>query len=208
MSLLHKSYSIPKQKEPKQKVPLKWQTYFSLTFFSLLGLLVCLLCLTQNATAKTPNRFKVTKVSASASKGGIDIISNFKLSLSSKAYEAINQGVPIDIILNYAQPKHYFWGIQYKNLDTTIFTLSRHSLSGNYVLKNQTTFRNTQFQTVDDALKQISLFQLKRINNQNTDEIAIRIYLDLFRLPPQIRANAFFSGRWRHDSDWTIWRVS
>ena len=173
-----------------------------------LFILFCFILNHQVAESKTPNRFKINKVVASSTVDGIDTISNFKLSLSSMTFDAINQGIPIDIVLSYAEPKRLFWGIRYKQLDKTMFRISRHSLSGNYVLQNRSSFKNFQFQTIDDALKQIALFQLKRINRQNLSEIAVRIHLDLYALPPQIRAKAFFSGRWRHDSKWTIWPVS
>ena len=182
--------------------------FFKIITILCLSLSIFYSTVTTSAFAKTPNRFKVTNVTASASKDGIDTISNFKLSLSSMTYDAINQGIPIDIVLSYAIPKHRFWGIQYKELNKTIFKISRHSLSGNYVLKNISSFRNQQFQTIDDALREISLFQLKRLDQQSLKEIAVRIHLDLYALPPQIRAKTFFSGRWHHDSKWTIWPVS
>ena len=139
---------------------------------------------------------------------GIDILSRFQLSLSNTAYDAINHGVPIDIVLSYARPKHRFWGMHYKTLDSTVFSLSRHTLSDSYQLYNSSTFNTQQFITIDEALKHIALFQIKRLEKQQLDTLAVRIHLNLFTLPAQIRANAFFSKRWKHDSLWTVWRIS
>ncbi len=161
-----------------------------------------------NSLAEEATRFSVTSVTASAKNNGTDTLSRFELSLSSTAFDAINHGVPIDIVLSYAEPQKRFWGSNFKPIDRTVFSLSRHALSNSYQLHNSTTFRTHQFITIDDALKHISLFQIKRLERIMLEKLAVRVHLDLFTLPAQIRANAFFSKRWKHDSQWTIWSVS
>ena len=167
-----------------------------------------LLFIVSSSLANEATRFSVESVTASTKNHGTDTLSRFQLSLSSTAFDAINHGVPIDIVLSYAEPQKRFWGSSYKPIDRTVFSLSRHALSNSYQLHNSTTFRTHQFITIDDALKHISLFQIKRLERIVLEKLAVRVHLDLFTLPAQIRANAFFSKRWKHDSQWTIWSVS
>lgn len=168
-------------------------------------LLLCFLFCTK-AFANTPARFEILAVSSShKTEHNINILSRFQLSLSSLVYDAINHGVPIEIVLSYAEPKTHFWMTQYKNINSTVFEISKDSLSGNYLLKNKDTYKNVQFISIDEALRHIALFQTKTINKPEINKIATRIHLNLFTLPPQIRGRAFFSGRWRHDSKWKIW---
>ena len=158
---------------------------------------------------KNSTRFSVIDVISSNTKNNtLQLLSRFQLSLSSTAYEAIDHGVPIDIVIEYAKPLDRLWGTQYKELDKSLFRLTRHTLSNNYLLENISAVETNQFITIDEALKHIATFQINQIRLNDSQQIAIRIYLDIFKLPAQIRASAFFSGRWKHDSDWTIWDVS
>ncbi len=175
----------------------------SLTILFVISLAFSITC-----SAKNPTRFSVINVTASASDKGIQTLSRFQLSLSTRAYDAIDHGVPVDIVLSYAEPKKRFWGTSYKTIDKKTFRLSRHVLSDNYQLHDSTAFQTHQFITIDEALKHISIFQIKNLDNISSTEIAVRVHLDTFNLPPQIRASAFFSGSWRHDSLWTVWNIS
>ena len=186
--------------------PLFSKKHFAKT--SLIALFIISLAFSINSSAKDPTRFSVTNVIATSSEKGIQTLSRFQLSLSARAYDAIDHGVPIDIVLSYAEPKKRFWGTHYQTIDKKTFRLSRHALSDNYQLYDSTAVQTHQFITIDEALKHISIFQIKNLNGISTPEIAVRVYLDTFNLPPQIRASAFFSGSWKHDSDWTIWSIS
>ena len=162
-----------------------------------------------NPISNNPTRFEIIDVSISNSNDdSLDILSRFQLSFSSKVYDAINHGVPINIVLKYAQPKQQLWWKTYNPISRTTFRISRHALSNNYQLKNLSAFETHQFITIDEALKHIAIFQLKNLNTSSADKVALRIYLDIFNLPAQIRASAFFSSHWQHDSFWTTWDVS
>lgn len=188
-----------------QRNKAQWRLAIALIFIAL-GVMAFMY---SESHSNSPTRFSVIDVTASQTKeNNIDLLSRFQLSLSSTAYDAIDHGVPIDIVLSYAEPQKRFWGKQYKVLDTTVFKLSRHALSNNYQLRNLSTFQTHQFITVDEALKHIAVFQITSIENNTLDEVAVRVYLDIFNLPAQIRASAFFSGHWRHDSFWTTWNIS
>jgi hypothetical protein len=170
-------------------------------FFFLISILV------QIATpvhAKTPPRFEINSITIYEDGQAYQTISSFDLSLSELVNTAINHGVPINIVLQYAQPQKLLWTTRYKTIAETDFELFRNGLTDSYVLKNRSTFKNLQYPTIEDALQDLGSLQLKNIPLESikSDELAVRIHLDLFALPPQIRARAFFSGRWRHDSDW------
>jgi len=189
---------------PNKQTKSRWVVLISLICF-----VAILFIFFSKTISNNPTRFEITAVSISNSNdNSLDILSRFQLSLSAKVYDAINHGVPINIVLKYAQPKKKFWWKTYSPLGRTTFRISRHALSNNYQLKNMSAFKTHQFITIDEALKHIAIFQLKNLNISTADKVAIRIYLDTFNLPAQIRASAFFSSSWRHDSYWTIWDAS
>lgn len=189
----------------KKNTPSSW-----LLIIILLVLLVSLLLfIFSKSSPSNPARFSVIDVSiAQSANNSVDLLSRFQLSLSSTAYEAIDHGVPIDIVLSYAEPQRKIWWKNYKKLGETTFRLSRHTLSNNYQLRNLSAFQTYQFITIDEALKHIAIVQLKNIEESDVNKIAVRAHLDIFKLPAQIRASAFFSSRWHHDSSWTVWSFS
>jgi len=175
-------------------------------------LVVAVLSLVMSSTvlAKSPQRFKTSYVSLIQKENRIESISSFNLYLSKLSSKALSQGVPINIVLSYATPKKTLFITSYSEIEKTEFKLSKHALSDTYLLENLTTYRNLQFPTIEDALIEISSIQIKSLDTKklNDNKVAIRIHLDLFKLPPQIRARSFFSGRWRHDSGWSVWSVA
>jgi len=178
-------------------------------YFFLVTILCLLTSIFSNSHAQNSTRFSVTEVTATQLENNkLQLLSKFQLSLSATAYDAINHGVPIDIVIHFANPRDRFWGTQYQTLGKTSFRLTRHALSNNYQLENISNLKIDQFITIDEALKHITTFQINTFEVTNSKNIAVRVFLDIFNLPPQIRASAFFSGRWRHDSFWTIWEIS
>jgi len=163
----------------------------------------------QVAQAKVPKRFKVDDVNLNIRDNIVETVSSFNMSLSSLSTEAINHGVPVKIVLRFAIPIDLILFTNYKEISRTEYQISRQALSGTYRLKNLTSLRNHQFQTIDDALREISSIHVENfdLNSLEGKNLAVRIHLDLFDLPSQIRAKAFFSGRWRHNSGWSIWSV-
>jgi len=189
----------------------KTSDYFSLNIILKVILAVTFsLTISSTVFAKSPQRFKTNYVSLIQKEHTIESISSFNLNLSMLSSKAVSQGVPINIVLSYATPKKTLFFTSYSEIEKTEFKLSRHALSDTYLLENLTTYRNLQLPTIEDALMEISSIQIKSLDAKklNNNKVAIRIYLDLFKLPPQIRAKSFFSGRWRHDSGWSVWSVA
>ena len=103
---------------------LKWLNNQTMVMYSLKAqtkskwfLLIPLVCFVaimfvffSNTISNNPTRFEIIDVSISNSNDdSLDILSRFQLSFSSKVYDAINHGVPINIVLKYAQPKQQLW---------------------------------------------------------------------------------------------------
>jgi len=155
-------------------------------------LVVAVLSLVMSSTvlAKSPQRFKTSYVSLIQKENRIESISSFNLYLSKLSSKALSQGVPINIVLSYATPKKTLFITSYSEIEKTEFKLSKHALSDTYLLENLTTYRNLQFPTIEDALIEISSIQIKSLDTKklNDNKVAIRIHLDLFKLPPQMAA--------------------
>jgi len=163
----------------------------------------------QIAQARVSDRFNVEDVNLTIRNDIVESISSFDMSLSYLSIKAINQGVPVKIVLRYATPKKWLWFTSYKEILRTEYKVSRQAISSSYLLKNLTTLNHRQFQTLDDALREISSIQVTQFKSKHlsNNSIAVRIHLDLFDLPSQIRAKAFFSDKWKHNSGWSIWSV-
>jgi len=121
----------------------------------------------QVAQAKVPNRFKVDNVSLNIRNSIVETISSFNMSLSSLSTEAINHGVPVKIVLRFAIPVDLILFTNYKEISRTEYRISRQALSGTYLLKNLTSLRNHQFQTIDDALREISSIHVENFELKN-----------------------------------------
>ncbi|MGH1539168.1 MAG: DUF4390 domain-containing protein [Arenicella sp.] len=158
------------------------------------------------ARATSHQTFVVENVLSSHSGSEITIFSQLELSLSEQLIEAINHGVPISIVVEYAKPKKNWLGSSYSVLTTAVYQLERHSLSNRYLLRS---FRGNKldiFTSIQEALSYLGQSVSLTIQHdpQMTD-IAVRSYVDIYRLPGPLRFKAFFSKHWHHDSNWSIW---
>ena len=78
-----------------QRNKAQWRLVIALIFIAL-GVMAFMY---SESHSNSPTRFSVIDVTASQTKeNNIDLLSRFQLSLSSTAYDAIDHGVPIDIV--------------------------------------------------------------------------------------------------------------
>lgn len=150
--------------------------------------------------------FAVKSVLSSKNDSQLMVISQLELSLSDQAIDAIDHGVPISIVIEYARPKQGMLGMSHEILARSVYQIQRHSLSNRYLLRMPTDKALSIFVSIENALSYLGRSITQPITiKQPLDTIAVRMYLDVFRLPAPLRFKAFFSQQWQHDSAWSIW---
>ena len=160
-------------------------------------------------TANAKNNFSVRNVLYSLQDSRLIVFSQLDLTLSSDLIEAINNGVAISIAVEYAKPKKTFLGITHEVITTTTYEIERHSLSNRYLMRDIETDKIDIFNSIQAALDNLGRSLRQSIKfEEGTKELAIRCYVDKFRLPGPLRFKAFFSKSWSPSSDWSIWPLN
>lgn len=145
----------------------------------------------------------------------LHISSVLDMGLSAKAEEALNKGIPFDVITDIALVEHrrLLW-----NRVVTDRTLRQrvqyHALSGQYLVsaEDQDVER---FPTAQAALAyvgslndmQIRLTKKKAIDGKMRYFLKLRVRLDIESLPAPLRPLAYVTPSWHHSSGWTTWAV-
>lgn len=132
------------------------------------------------------------------------------LNLSSEVQAAINSGVAISIISDYASTKHFIFWHHYKKIQSIKFQLRRHAISNRYMVMHPEQKNLKVFRSITEAMQYISSSSLHILQSlqQETDKIALRIHLNKFDLPGSLRPKAFLSSDWTHNTGWKIWKKS
>lgn len=179
----------------------KFINTFKLCFF------VFSLTLTSNALAN--NKFNVRNVFYSSQSTELIIISQLDLTLSNQLIDAINNGVAISIAVEYAKPKKNIIGTKYDILARSTYEIERHSLSNRYLMRSIKTGKTDIFNSIQSALDSLGSSLKQSVQyTQNIDELAVRCFVDKFRLPGPLRFKAFFSKSWSPSSRWSIWPLN
>lgn len=155
---------------------------------------------------RSPSKFTVNSLISSKTDSSITAFSQIDLRLSSEVTEAINNGVPIYILVQHGFPKNSFFKTTVRQKQQHKFRLERHALSDKYILSALDDNQLQNFDSISSALTYLGQ-SFKMVLNTTTkqDKVAIRAYVDLKQLPSALRLRHFFSNDWRHDSGWSIW---
>ena len=168
-----------------------------------------MLCLVSPNIATASKNFSVRNVLHSFQGSRLIVFSQLDLTLSSDLIEAINSGVAISITVEYAKPKKTLFGTSFDVITKATYEIERHSLSNRYLMRDIKTDKRNIFNSIQAALDNLGRSLRQSINvEENIKELAIRCYVDIFRLPGPLRFKAFFSKPWSPNSDWSIWPLN
>ncbi|MBI3562419.1 MAG: DUF4390 domain-containing protein [Gammaproteobacteria bacterium] len=132
--------------------------------------------------------------------------------LSGRVIEALQNGVPIVIMLDIKVEKHRSWW-----LNKTVAELKQgymllyHALSAKYILNNLNSGVQQDFSHIEDAIDNLEhvdnlpIIDAKLVDAKAHYAVKIRTYLDLDSLPAPVRPLAYLSPNWRLESDWYQW---
>ncbi len=160
--------------------------------------------------------FVVNDIKAGISNKILTINGGLDLGLSSKADEALNKGIPLDVWfdIELCRERRLIWN---KTLQTWRIKrqIRYHALSRQYLvtrdLKNPESVEN--FTSLSEALKFMGNFnELKlavspEIMKKYNHLIKVRAQLNIESLPAPLRPVAYASPSWHLSSGWTEWKI-
>jgi hypothetical protein len=162
--------------------------------------------------------FVVREVEARIIDGTFHINTLLDMTLNAKPEEALNKGIPLDVVIDIALVEHrrFLW-----DRVVTDLTLRRHvqyhALSGQYLVSGGDLGEEdfVRFSTSQAALAyvgaihnlELPLASKKNIDSRLDYSLRLRVLLDIGSLPTPLRPLAYATPSWHHNSGWTTWPV-
>jgi len=154
----------------------------------------------------TVPKFTIDSLISSTNGTETTAFSQINFRVSPEVSEAINNGVPVYIVIEHAFSSQGLIQNNYHNKRIQQHRLERHALSDKYILSGVEEGRLQNFDSISAALTYLGQsFNIKRDNPNEYSNLAIRAYIDLKQLPNALRFQHLFSKAWLHDSGWSVW---
>ncbi|MHB8453288.1 MAG: DUF4390 domain-containing protein [Acidiferrobacterales bacterium] len=162
--------------------------------------------------------FNVREVRTQLSTDSLGFSAQLDLNLSKKAEEALNTGIPLDVVIDIALLQHrsILWDRTIATWDLRR-TLQFHALSGQYIVGGAGISADSydNFASLDNALGYLGEIDELRLPLYDKDmpasggeyHVRLRVYLDINSLPSPLRPVAYTSPAWHLSSGWTTWAV-
>jgi len=140
------------------------------------------------------------------------VSARIKYDLSDEAKEALENGIPLLILLDIevAKPRWWWWDNEIASLEQG-YLLIYHALSENYIIHNLNSGAQENFVSLSRALatlgelKNLPLLDANLLQANTEYYIRIRTYLDIESLPTPMQPIAYISSDWQLESDWYEW---
>lgn len=160
--------------------------------------------------------FTVAKLTSKLTPETLELGGSLDLGLSPKVEEALNKGIPLDVIieLKLYRQRAYLW-----DENVAEWQLRRqiqfHALARQYLVNRGrgSAEGRESFSSVSDALKELgSLSNIKLkvppdLPQQSSYALELRARLDIESLPTPLRPVAYTSRAWHLNSGWLRWNV-
>lgn len=169
------------------------------------------------ATAATRADFQFQQAAPFLHERVLHLNSRFDLKLSARAEEALQKGIPLEIVFEVKMLQHRWWWTNKVISDWNVRRrLLFHALSRQYVVSSLYPPAAAQsFGSLDQAL--LHLGRLEDVKLQLTARkqfypearylIELRAWLDIEALPALMRPLAYATPSWRLKSGWQRWPV-
>jgi hypothetical protein len=161
--------------------------------------------------------FKTTEVRPRLTGATLEIAGQLDLALTPKVDEALNKGIPLEILVEVRLFRENNWWWDRKLGDWKLKREIRyHALSGQYLVKLSPLRGEAQesYTSLSDALRALgNLAELRFTLDETPDDEAIhrvlvRASLDIEALPTPLRPVAYTSFAWHLNSGWSQWNVA
>jgi hypothetical protein len=140
-------------------------------------------------------------------KSNYNSAANISLKLSNEVQDAIQNGVTIMFLCQYSERKTFWFLSRSENGKRHHFSLKRHALSNQYIVKRRDLDALNMFRSLDEATRYIATQSVLLLEfYQDADNLnSMRLSLNKFDLPAPMRLNAFLSRAWDLDTGWVRW---
>jgi hypothetical protein len=159
--------------------------------------------------------FKVDTLTPTLTHAALEIGGSFLLALTPKVEEALNKGIPLDIVIDFKlqRQRPILW-----DQEIAEWILRRqvryHALTGRYFVTTEMGASESResFNSMSEALRRLgSLNELRFVvpNELPVGQYAldVRASLDIEGLPAPLRPVAYTSRAWHLNSGWLRWKV-
>lgn len=174
----------------------------------------CFVLLTFAAAAAA--EFKTTEVRPRLVGAALELAGQLDLALTPKVDEALNRGIPLEILLEIqlVRERDWWWN---RRLGDWKFRreIRYHALSGQYLVKFSTQRATGQesYNSLADALRALGQLDNLRFtldespDNEGEHTVRVRASLDIEALPAPLRPVAYTSLAWHLNSGWSQWKI-
>lgn len=131
----------------------------------------------------------------------------FTITLSEESQQAINNGVPLTFLCEFAMQKKLGFITWNSEKYVHRFMVSRHALSNRYLVRLNNALKPKIFVTIGQTMKYISRTSEQLFGNYaaRQSEYKMRLRLSKYELPGPIRLSAFMSSDWNLNTGWITW---
>jgi hypothetical protein len=134
---------------------------------------------------------------------------------SEEALDALNNGVPLIILLNIEVEKQRSWWLNktIANLEQG-YLLLYHALSEKFIVHNLNSGTQENYSSLHGALsalgnlQQLPILDARLLEKDAKYIFKLRSKLDIESLPAPMRPLAYISSQWQLESDWYTWKLN
>ena len=153
---------------------------------------------------------EISHISLEANDDGYALDADFKIDLSQRLEDAINNGVAMYFDVEFeVTRKRWYWFDERPVSKQMMLRLSYHALTRQYRISRGALHQS--FSSLTDALRVLSRVRswqvLERgdVDAGTEYQAALRMRLDLAQLPKPFQVNALTNREWNLASDWRRW---
>lgn len=178
----------------------------SLRLLATLLLALALLC---SASARAES-IEITHITLEGNDEGYALDADFKIELSPRLEDAINNGVPMYFVVEFELTRsRWYWFDERPVSRELVLRLAYHALTRQYRVSRGALHQS--FSSLSEALKVLSrvrawqVLERREIDVGTEYQAALRMRLDVTQLPKPFQVNALTSREWNLASDWRRW---
>lgn len=178
-------------------------------FLTCLHLTTLLLALTfASLPARANDGIEVTRARIESTEEGYKLAANFSFDLSQGLVDVINRGIPLYFTteVRLTRPRWYWFDEKVGNASTTV-RISHNVLTHQYYAAIGGRLQ-LSFSSLEDALSMVRqpsrwvIADKDALKSGQVYNVAVRVGLDVTRLPKPFQVHALNSSDWRFTSDW------
>lgn len=155
------------------------------------------------------NGFSIVNVRTDLRENVYQLSAELDFEFTEQVNEAVENGIPVtlEVIIRLEKPQQYWWPEEV-SVVMKRFQLQYHALSEQYIVRNLNNGEQSQFSSLYQALRSISLINnlplidIGDIADLEDYRLRIRTVLDVSALPVPLRLWAYLDPGWALKSDW------